>query len=68
MEDLLKMPSQYGDQVMHPIRPQKQQWLPLIPQRVKKRSVSVEQQHQQQHARLAMAPTTCSNTSATNDS
>jgi hypothetical protein len=70
MEDLLKMPSQYVDQVMYPIRLEQQQGLPLISQREKKRSVSVEQQHQQQqqHARSAMTPTTRSNTSASNDS
>ncbi|CAF2834945.1 unnamed protein product [Rotaria sp. Silwood2] len=76
MEDLLKMPSQYVDQVMYSIKTQQKQRSSLIAPKEKKSQVSVEQQNQQrqqqqpqqQRLRSAMTSTTRSTTSASNDS
>ncbi|CAF4792135.1 unnamed protein product, partial [Rotaria sp. Silwood2] len=76
MEDLLKMPSQYVDQVMYSIKTQQTQRSSLIAPKEKKSQVSVEQQNQQrqqqqpqqQRLRSAMTSTTRSTTSASNDS
>jgi hypothetical protein len=72
MEDLLKMPSQYVDQVMYPIKAQQQKQRhrsSLAPTREKPRQLSTEQQQQQQqHLRSTITPTTQSTTSASNES
>lgn len=69
MEDLLKMPSEYIDQVMYSIKAQQRHRSSLFPAREAKRSTSIEkQQQQQQRLRSAMTPTTQSTTSASNDS
>ncbi len=73
MEDLLKMPSQYVDQVMYSIREQ-QHRSSLHPTREQNRHVSIEQQpqqqqqQQQQRLRSSMTATTQSTTSASNES
>ncbi len=75
MEDLLKMPSQYIDQVMYSIKPQPQQSL-LVPTQEQNRQISIEhqshqqhhQQQQQQRVRSNVTPTTQSTTSASNNS
>jgi hypothetical protein len=73
MEHLLKMPSQYVDQVMYPIKAQQQKQRhrsSLAPTREKPRQLSTEQQQQQQqqHLRSTITPTTQSTTSASNES
>lgn len=72
MEDLLKMPSQYVDQVMYSVRAQQQRHRSsLIPTRETKGQTPIDkqqQQQQQQRLRSAMTPTTQSTTSASNDS
>jgi len=78
MEDLLKMPSQYVEQVMYYVKAQQQQRhrSSLVSTREKKRQISIEQQqehqqHQHQHQqrlRSATTATTQSTTSASNES
>ena len=82
MEDLLKMPSQYIEQVMYSIKEQQQQQQirsPSMATREQKRPISLhqphEQQQQQQHhqspqqrIRSALTSTTQTTTSASNDS
>ena len=67
MEDLLKMPSQYVDQVVYTIKEQ-QYRSSLRPSKETNREVSVEQQPQQQRLRSAITPNTHSTTSASNES
>jgi amino acid permease len=75
MEDLLKMPSQYVDQVMYSIREQRHR-SSLHPTREQNRHVSIEQQpqqqqqqqQQQQRLRSSITATTQSTTSASNES
>ena len=79
MEDLLKMPSQYIEQVMYSIKEQQQQQQirsPSMATREQKRPISLHQPHeqQQQHQspqqriRSALTSTTQTTTSASNDS
>ncbi len=73
MEDLLKMPSQYVDQVIYSVKKQQRHRVSLVPVKETKRQISIEQKHpqqqqQQQRLRSAMTPTTQSTTSASNDS
>lgn len=77
MEDLLKMPTQYVDQVMYSIREQLRQ-SSLHPTREQNRPHTIEQQpfqqqhhqqqQQQQRLRSSVTATTQSTTSASNES
>ncbi len=72
MEDLLKMPSQYVDQVMYSIKAQRHR-SSLHTTREQNRKVSIQehpqqQQQQQQRFRSSVTATTQSTTSASNDS
>ncbi|CAF0866926.1 unnamed protein product [Rotaria sordida] len=79
MEDLLKMPTQYVDQVMYSVKAHQKRRSSMTPKE-KKRQLSIEQleqqhyqqqqqqQQQQQRARSAMTSTTQSTTPASNDS
>ena len=67
MEDLLKMPSQYIEQVMYSIKAQRRRSA-LGATKEQKRDVPMEQQHQHQRARSAITSTTQSTASASNDS
>jgi amino acid permease len=78
MEEFLKMPSQYVEQVMYSVKKQQQRHRsPLVGSKENKRQVSIDhQQQQQQHhhqqqqqgLHSAVTPTTHSTTSASNDS
>lgn len=71
MEDLLKMPSQYIEQVMYSIKEQEEHRPPSMGTREQKREISMEHhphQSPQQRTRSALTSTTQTTTSASNDS